>query len=277
MTAGTGPARPRGRVAAQVDGVLGQGEHRVRLDWGPTGAAATAAEVSVVVDVLSFSTSVTVAVERGMQVLPFAWRDARAAAYAEEHDAVLAVGRLEATRDGAVHAPSLSPAGLLECAPVARLVLPSPNGSSISAALAGAGGEVVVGCLRNASAVARHLAPALQQGRSVSLVAAGERWQQDDSLRPSLEDHLGVGAVLSAFLQRGLAHLMSPEATAAAHLFEATRPRLAEVLEGCAGGRELTAKGFAADVRVAAQLDVSVVVPRLVGAAFTAAGDGAQA
>ena len=51
------------------------------------------------VDVLSFTTTLTVAVERGMTVLPFAWKDARAAEYAAERDAVLAVGRLRG-RDG---------------------------------------------------------------------------------------------------------------------------------------------------------------------------------
>ena len=72
--------------------------HRVRFDWGPTGAAAVAegVDVAVVVDVLSFTTTLCVAVERGITVLPYRWKDDRAAAYAEELDATLAVGRLEA-------------------------------------------------------------------------------------------------------------------------------------------------------------------------------------
>ena len=72
-----------------------QRAHRVRFDWGPTGAAAIAegADVAVVVDVLSFSTTVCVAVERGTTVLPFRWNDERAAAYAEERGAVLATDR----------------------------------------------------------------------------------------------------------------------------------------------------------------------------------------
>ncbi|HRD61661.1 MAG TPA: 2-phosphosulfolactate phosphatase, partial [Nocardioides sp.] len=50
-------------------------DHRVRFDWGPTGAAAIAegADVAVVVDVLSFTTTLCVAVERGMTVLPYRW------------------------------------------------------------------------------------------------------------------------------------------------------------------------------------------------------------
>jgi hypothetical protein len=58
-----------------VDDIFGQRDHAVRFDWGLPGALATDADVCVVVDVLSFSTSVTIAVERGMRVFPFAWKD----------------------------------------------------------------------------------------------------------------------------------------------------------------------------------------------------------
>ena len=51
------------------------------FDWGPAGAEALAreADVAVVVDVLSFTTSVTVALEAGATVLPYPWRDDSAA------------------------------------------------------------------------------------------------------------------------------------------------------------------------------------------------------
>ena len=51
-----------------------QATHAIRLDWGPVGARATPADIAVVVDVLSFSTAVCVAVERGTVVLPYRWR-----------------------------------------------------------------------------------------------------------------------------------------------------------------------------------------------------------
>ena len=118
------------------DAAHGQADYQVRFDWGPTGAGAIAegADVAVVVDVLSFTTTVTVAVERGMTVWPFAWRDERAAAYAAELDATLAVGRLEARAAGGGAGVSLSPADLARVSGVERLVLPSPNGSTICAA-----------------------------------------------------------------------------------------------------------------------------------------------
>ncbi|CAN5454117.1 hypothetical protein BH23ACT6_BH23ACT6_00090 [soil metagenome] len=89
------------------------------------------ADVIAVVDVLSFSTSVCVAVERGMRVFPLRWKDDRARIFAAENDATLAVGRLEGSKDEAPLLPSLSPAQLLICHPSPRIVLPSPNGSHI--------------------------------------------------------------------------------------------------------------------------------------------------
>lgn len=250
--------------------LFGQGDYPVRMDWGPVGARATAADVAVVVDVLSFSTSVVVAVERGMRVHPYRWEDDGAADFARQHDATLAVGRLEATRSGAVPAPSLSPAGLQTCEPVPRLVLPSPNGSTIAAALQDVDATVAIGCLRNATAVARWLRPHLEDGRSVAVVAAGERWGDDDSLRPALEDHLGAGAILAGLADDGPGRALSPEARAAVDLFEAAREDLSGRLHDCVGGRELVAKGFAADVAVAADLDASTVVPVLTEGAFAA-------
>jgi 2-phosphosulfolactate phosphatase len=251
---------------------FGQGEFAVRLDWGPVGAQATRADVAVVVDVLSFSTSVTVAVERGMRVYPYRWNGAQAAAFAAQHDAVVAVGRLEATRTGLVTAPSLSPASLLACEAVPRLILPSPNGSTIAAALRECGATVAIGCLRNAQAVARWLVPAVEAGRSVAVVAAGERWSSDNSLRPALEDHLGAGAILSGLVALVGGDYVSPEAWAAGEMFDAGLDQLRTRLHGCVSGRELTGQGFGADVDIAADLNASTIVPVLVDGAFEASG-----
>lgn len=76
---------------------FGQGSYPVRLDWGPVGAVRCRADWTVVVDVLSFSTAVTVAVERGTRVIPSPWDGEHARAVAANHGATLAVGRLEAT------------------------------------------------------------------------------------------------------------------------------------------------------------------------------------
>src|SRR4051794_21817970 len=123
----------------------GQGLFRVRFDWGPVGADAVSpgAAFVVVVDVLSFTTTLTVAVEQGISVLPYRWRDDSAVAVARRHGAMLAVLRSQAG-PGQV---TLSPESILhtdlEAAKIDRLVLPSPNGSAISVRLADAGATVV--------------------------------------------------------------------------------------------------------------------------------------
>jgi len=246
-----------------------QSTYRLRLEWGPTGAAAVPADFAVVVDVLSFTTTLDVALERGIEVFPFRWRDSRAAEHAVRHGATLAVGRFEALSRGDARHVSLSPASLSAVEGVERLVLPSPNGSTIAFALADSGAQVVGACLRNATAVARWLAPMVADGASVVVVPAGERWY-DDTLRPAVEDLWGAGAVLAALDGEAEASA-SPEARMAIAAWESTVMPL-DLLH-CASGRELADAGFVADVEIAAQHDVSEVVPVLVGESFRTSAD----
>lgn len=248
--------------------LFGQGDFGVRLDWGVAGAGATQADVAVVVDVLSFSTAVTVAVERGMRLFPYRWAGEQARQFAAAQDAVLAVGRREGTTCGAVPAPSLSPAALVACQVVPRLVLPSPNGSTIAAILLEGDSTVVAGCLRNAQAVAEWLVPTIESGRPVAVIAAGERWGDDGSLRPALEDHLGAGAILAALVELGLGDECSPEALAAADIFNAGRDVIHRRIHDCVSGKELNTRGFTRDVDIAADLNASTIVPVLVSEAF---------
>lgn len=246
-----------------------QSTYPLRVEWGPTGAEAVPADYAVVVDVLSFTTTLSVAVERGIEVFPFRWRDARAAEHAMRHGATLAVGRFEAlSRPGARHV-SLSPASLSEVEGVERLVLPSPNGSTIAFALAESGAQVVGACLRNAAAVARWLAPKMAAGASVVVVPAGERWN-DDTLRPAVEDLWGAGAVLAG-LADARDPATSPEVRVAIAAWQAAT--MPVDLLACASGRELVEVGFVADVEIAAHQDVSEVVPLLVGESFRDAGE----
>ncbi|MFZ2015409.1 MAG: 2-phosphosulfolactate phosphatase [Nocardioides sp.] len=244
-------------------GAHGQAAYARRLDWGLAGARALVADarpgdVAVVVDVLSFTTTLTVAVEQGVAVHPYPWRSEQAAAYAAERAAILAVGRREGL---ATQAVSLSPASFLAASDVDRVVLPSPNGSTIAFALADAGVTVVGASLRNAAAVAAWLRD--RRASTVSVVAAGERWP-DGQLRPAVEDLWGAGAVLAALGGTGV----SPEAEAAEAAFRAVEQQLSGALPQCASGRELVEAGFAADVDLAAAHDVSEVVPVLYGDAF---------
>ena len=126
----------------------------MRFDWGPDGLAAVGAgaAVVVVVDVLRFTTAVSVAIGRGAVVLPYVWAagDA-AAAYARRHGAQLA-GRRE---DGDW---SLSPTDLAGAArgdAVWCCRRPTARRSRSARPTATPDATVLAGCLRNATAVAR--------------------------------------------------------------------------------------------------------------------------
>lgn len=236
----------------------------VRFGWGPVEAAelASSSGCLVVVDVLSFTTAVSVVTQGGGRVLPYRWRDETARAHAAKHGAKLAVGRREATEESPW---SLSPAALRAAPNPGRLVLPSPNGSTISAAAGD--GTVVAACLRNAGAVARWITA---QGfgttsRPLAVIASGERWP-DGSLRPSLEDQLGAGAVLAALAD--VLDGFSPEAELAARTYAATLD-VVDAVRRCGGGVELASQGFGGDVDVAAEIDAAEVVPVLTDGAFT--------
>ena len=233
---------------------LSQGEFEVRCEWGLHGVEALApiSDVVVIVDVLSFTTCVDIATGNGAVVFPYRFRDDSAGDYARARNALLAGPRGAA--DGTY---SLSPAGLLEVPAGVRLVLPSPNGSTLS--LATGATPTLAGCLRNSRAVA---ARAGRIGRRVAVIPCGERWP-DDSLRPAVEDLLGAGAIISH-----LAGSKSPEAYAAQALFESCRTDLARIVAQCASGRELIHRGFRADIEHAARLDCSDSAPLLQGECF---------
>jgi len=237
-----------------------------RFDWGVDGLEALAhdAAVVVVIDVLRFTTAVCCALEAGATVLPYRWRDDSTAAYAARHRAVLA-GRRE------LGEPSLSPTDLLTIEPGTRLVLPSPNGSTI-ALRAGELGvpHVLAGSLRNATATAV-AARTLAGAAPIVVIAGGERWHTTAGpLRPAVEDLLGAGAVFAALDPAGAVSgaRCSPEAAAARAAFIAARPLLYQALCDSASGRELLARGWEDDVATSAAHDVSTLACRLIGPEF---------
>lgn len=226
---------------------LRQGAWQTRFEWGPAGVEAVPADAVVVVDVLRFTTAVDAAVSRGAAVIPYRWNNPSARELAAEVGAVLA-------DPGEVTGPSLSPVSLLSLSPQDRVVLPSPNGSTCAAIAHGLGSMVVAACLRNASAVGRWLNDRV---RTVTVIACGERWI-DGSLRPSLEDYLGAGAVITA-----LAGTRSPEAETAANAWLAAAPRVADVVSSCVSAKELIARGWSRDLEFATAVNASGCVPLL--------------
>jgi 2-phosphosulfolactate phosphatase len=233
-----------------------QTEYRIRCEWGAEAIRylAPGCDAIVIVDVLSFSTCVDVAVSRGATIFPYMFRDESAAEYAHEKEALLASHRRD--EPGAY---SLSPASLMHIEEGTRVVLPSLNGATLSLLAAEAGVPTFAGCLRNAEATA---AAALRHGRRVLVVPAGERWP-GGTLRPSLEDWLGAGAIIHA-----LEGEKSPEAAFAEQAFLHARGNLRTVIRECASGRELIERGFAEDVEIASDLEVSATSPVLEEGAY---------
>lgn len=219
----------------------------------------------VVIDVLSFTTAVSIATGRGIAVAPHPLAGPGASELATRLGASLAVRRRELSPE---YPWTLSPSAMLTAPRTERLVLPSPNGSAIAASVrvavgaarpggndGGSSGEtaIVAGCLRNVTATANWLLAGGygSEERPVWLIGAGERWP-DGSLRPALEDLFGAGALAGALSTAGCHP--SPEAQAAARTFAATLD-LAAAIAGCASGRELATMGFPDEARIAAELD----------------------
>ena len=67
----------------------------IRCDWGLTGLThlSPSSDAIVIIDVLSFSTCVDIAVANGATVYPYRWRDASADVYAASRGAIAASHR----------------------------------------------------------------------------------------------------------------------------------------------------------------------------------------
>lgn len=236
--------------------VFHQTPYRVRFEWGAEGVRRLAplSGVVVVVDVCSFTTCVDIAVSRGAIVFPFRGKGESALGFARSVNALLAGKRGET--------PSLSPHSLLALPQHSRIVLPSLNGSVCSAIAHEAGAVTVAGCLRNAIAVSDYINTRYADD-TISVVACGEQWANGE-LRPAIEDWIAAGAILHSFDPAQL----SPEAGIAVGAFRAAERDLQAIIEACTSGRELAAKGFGEDVRLASEWNVSKAVPVLHDGAY---------
>lgn len=209
-----------------------------------------------VVDVLSFSTTVSIAAERGMAVVP------AAPAEAERVAALHTGARVASTsREGSDAQPwTLAPSRMLAAPVVPLVVLASPNGAAISASVSDLGATCVAASLRGVGAVARWLAAAAAASPSgaanIGVVAAGERWP-GGALRPAVEDLVGAALLLRrlrdehAMVLRGEAELT---ANAVASL---TAREIAEVVRTSMSADELRDRGFADDVHLACAVDAA--------------------
>lgn len=237
--------------------IFNQQEFDIRLEWGIQGVRelAPVSDVIIIVDILSFSTSVDIAVGNGARIYPYSSKDSSALDYALAINAELA----DFTRKHS-GGYSLSPSSLLQIPKGTSLVLPSPNGSTLS--LSTGSTLTLCGCLRNAEAVANY---AMSKGKSISVIPSGERWE-DGSLRPAFEDLIGAGAIIS-FLKGKL----SPESNAALSVFLGMKNDLTDNIMKCSSGKELIERGFINDVYLACEYDTSNCIPVLSEDAYTSA------
>jgi 2-phosphosulfolactate phosphatase len=230
-----------------------QAAYDLKCEWGLQGLLTleSVSDAVVIVDVLSFSTAVDIALSNRASVLPCCGTDDLLKSFAVANGAILA------GRRGTKDEYTLSPASLLSIPAGTLFALPSQNGSTLS--LRATRVPVFTACLRNALAVAKRAAAC---GSRITVIPAGEQWQES-ALRPSLEDLIGAGSVLAE-----LPGTVSAEAEMAIAVFMRFRQNLRDALCRCGSGRELVEKGFGLDVELAAEYAVSSVAPMLVQKRF---------
>jgi 2-phosphosulfolactate phosphatase len=234
-----------------------QGKYNIRCEWGEQGVTALleGCDAIVIVDVFSFSTCVDIALQRGASVVPFRTREEATEHQQREPGSIYVVPRGQC-------GISFSPRSMMNTLPGARLLLASQNGATLS--LMTGTKPTFTACLNNRTAVAAHV---LKVGLNIAVIPGGERWP-DGSLRPALEDSIAAGALIAK-----LPGSRSPEAEAAESCFRHFSADLQSALRHCASGRELEDKHYELDAEIAADIDSSQCIPRLVaGAYINAAG-----
>ena len=182
---------------------------QVHVEWGRAGLeqAAARGDGIVIVDVLSFSTLVTLVTERGASVCalaPEAITELGGRAAVAERFGAHVAGE---TRDDVTARVTLSPASAVRVEAGDRLVIPSLNGGTLTSKASSAP-FAIVGCLRNCVAVGRFVAAALRLAlvERVTIVAAGEQWKgwiwaRRARARPSfMAHHQGMSLLSLAYL-----------------------------------------------------------------------------
>ena len=210
-------------------------------------------DVLVVVDILSFSTSLSVAVERGAEVWPYALGSDGAEQLAREIGAVLARGR--STRQG----PTLSPASLLDLEP----------GTPAGAAVAQRVGDRARGGQRRAAGRLGVPARRVGGGRGCCVRTTASAWSRPGSAgRTARCVRRTRTCSARACVAAGLVaagYRPSPDAAAAVAASVHPRP-----LADCPSGVELVERGFAEDVAMSQARDVTDVVAVMKSGRFSA-------
>lgn len=237
-----------------------QNPYECKMEWGRRGAreAADRGDIVIIVDVLSFSSTVVSALNKGAIIYPYP-PNLDGKQYAESIGAEFILGRAEAAR---LDKPTLSPVSFNQEHNRKKYVITSLNGSFCTW-IASKVPALLVGSLLNARSVADAANLIQKQTKAnITVIPCGEQWEDyklhEDTLRPAMEDYLGAGAVLSY-----LAGNKSPEAELCATSFLQAKQNINEFIWDCGSGRELREKGFDSDVTHCSRLNVYQTVPVL--------------
>lgn len=243
-----------------MENIFNQSPYQCRMDWGERGTieASNRGDIIVIVDILSFSTTITGAVHHGAIVYPFS-KVGDIEDFGKLVNAEVCLGRVESQ---AVGLPSLSATSFNESHKGKRFVLSSRNGATCVKA-SKQDTHILVGSFLNISSVAS-VANKIQKetNLNITVIACGERWRStnDESreLRPSIEDYLGAGAILEK-----LEGSKSPEAKVCIGAFQNSKSNLSELINDSSSGRELIDMGYREDVTFSAQIDLYEDAPIL--------------
>ncbi|WHY01585.1 2-phosphosulfolactate phosphatase [Neobacillus sp. DY30] len=240
--------------------MFSQSPYACRMEWGRRGAreAADRGDIIIIVDILSFSSTVVSALHYGSVIYPYP-PYVNGKEYAKEINAEYILGRAEAAKAGK---PTLSPVTFNEEHSNKRYVLSSLNGAFCTW-IASKAQALFAGSLLNAEAVASAANQLrLTTKANITVIPCGEQWsygrEEEDTLRPAIEDYLGAGAILSY-----LEGEKSPEAEVCMGAFLQAKPKLNALIWDCGSGRELRERGFASDVEHCRRLNVYQTVPVL--------------
>jgi 2-phosphosulfolactate phosphatase len=240
--------------------LISQSSYDCRVEWGIRGAreAAERGDILIIVDVLSFSSTVISALSHGAIIYPYP-PNLDGSVYAEKVGAEYILGRAEAAKKGK---PTLSPVSFNYESANKKYVLSSLNGAFCTW-IASKVPALLIGALLNAAAVASIANQVRSKtGANITVVPCGEQWSEvsedENNLRPAIEDYLGAGAILS-----NLEGKKSPESEVCIGAFQNSNQKIEELIRDCGSGRELRERGFEADVRHCSRLNGNHTVPIL--------------
>jgi 2-phosphosulfolactate phosphatase len=240
--------------------MFSQSPYICRVEWGKRGAreAAERGDIIIIVDVLSFSSTVITALRYGAILYPYP-PHLDGEEYAEKMGAEYILGRTEAAKIGK---PTLSPVSFQPGHANKKYVLSSLNGAFCTW-VASKVPALLIGSLLNASSAAAAANQLRwQTNANITVVPCGEQWsdveEYEERLRPSIEDYLGAGAILS-----NVKGEKSPEAEVCIGAYQSAKQKIKELIWDSGSGRELRARGFEEDVIHCSRLDVYQTVPIL--------------